>query len=120
MGIRRKALPQQTLLFSELIFRFILGYRVMRTTLYSRGIGLSVFEMRLCPLLANFLKVCVLNLMRSKEIIENLISSSLTEILNRSLTLDREDQIAIHQEFKEWIYGGTNEEDIWVIDRPIK
>ncbi len=58
--------------------------------------------------------------MRSNEIIEDLISSSLTTILKRSLILDRKDQIAIHQEFKEWIYGGTNEEDIWVIDRPIK
>ena len=58
--------------------------------------------------------------MRSNEIIEDLISSSLTTILKRSLILDRKDQIAIHQEFKEWIHGGTNEEDIWVIDRPIK
>ena len=58
--------------------------------------------------------------MRSKENIENLISSSLTEILQRSLNLHKKDQIAIHQEFKEWIYGGTKEEDIWVIDRPIK
>ncbi len=58
--------------------------------------------------------------MRRKEIIEDLISSSITEILKRSLTLDRKDQIAIYQEFKEWIYGGTKEEDTWVIDRPIK
>ena len=58
--------------------------------------------------------------MRNKEIIEDLISSSLTEILKRSLTLDRKDHIAIQQEFKEWIYGGTKEEDIWVIDNPIK
>tara|TARA_B100000700_G_C14446429_1_gene579610 strand:- start:156 stop:332 length:177 start_codon:yes stop_codon:yes gene_type:complete len=58
--------------------------------------------------------------MRSKEVIEDLISSSLKEILKRSLTLDSKDQIAIHHEFKEWIYGGTKEEDIWVIDRPIK
>ena len=55
-----------------------------------------------------------------KENIEDLISSSLTEILQRSLTLERKDQMAIHQEFKEWIQGGTREEDIWVIDRPIK
>ena len=58
--------------------------------------------------------------MRKKEHIEDLISSSLTEILERSLTLDRKDQIAIYQEFKEWIHGDTKEEDIWVIDRPIK
>ena len=92
----------------------------MRIILFSRDRELFVLKMQPCPFLANSLKVCVLNLMRSKEIIEDLISSSLTEILKRSLTLDREDQIAIHQEFKEWIYGGTKEEDIWVIDRPIK
>ena len=58
--------------------------------------------------------------MRKKEHIENLISSSLTKILEKSMTLDRNDQIAIYQEFKEWIHGDSNEEDIWVIDRPIK
>ena len=58
--------------------------------------------------------------MRKKEHIEELISSSLTKILERSMTLDRKDQIAIYQEFKEWIHGDTKEEDIWVIDRPIK
>ena len=58
--------------------------------------------------------------MRRKESIEDLITSSLTKILKRSLTLDRKDQIAIHQEFKEWIHGGTNEENIWIIDHPIK
>tara|TARA_B100000214_G_scaffold370935_1_gene346426 strand:- start:30 stop:203 length:174 start_codon:yes stop_codon:yes gene_type:complete len=57
--------------------------------------------------------------MRRKENIEDLISSSLTEILKRSLSLARNDQIAIHQEFKEWIHGGIKHEDIWVIDRPI-
>ena len=92
----------------------------MRIILFSRDRGLSVLETQPCPFLANSLKVCVLNLMKSKEIIEDLISSSLTEILKRSLTLNRKDQIAIHQEFKEWIYGSTKEEDIWVIDRPIK
>ena len=58
--------------------------------------------------------------MRKKEHIEDLISSSLSKILERSMTLDRKDQIAIYQEFKEWIHGDTKEEDIWVIDRPIK
>ena len=58
--------------------------------------------------------------MRKKEHIEDLISSSLTVILERSMTLDRKDQIAIYQEFKEWIHGDTKEQDIWVIDRPIK
>ena len=58
--------------------------------------------------------------MRNRKNIEDLITESLTVILKRSLTLDRKDQIAIHQEFKEWIHGGTKEEDIWVIDSPIK
>ena len=58
--------------------------------------------------------------MRKEKIIEDLIISSLTEILKRSSILNRKDQIAIHQEFKEWIHGRTKEEDIWVIDRPIK
>ena len=58
--------------------------------------------------------------MRKKEHIEDLISSSLTEILERSMTLNKRDQIAIYQEFKEWIDGNTQEEDIWVIDQPIK
>ena len=58
--------------------------------------------------------------MRKKEHIEDLISSSLIKILERSMTLDRKDQIAIYQEFKEWIHGDTKEEDIWVIDPPIK
>ena len=58
--------------------------------------------------------------MRKKEHIEDLISFSLSEILERSMTLDRKDQIAIYQEFKEWIHGDIKDEDIWVIDRPIK
>ena len=58
--------------------------------------------------------------MRKKKHIEDLISSSLTEILERSIPLDRKYQIAIYQEFKEWIHGDTKDEDIWVIDRPIK
>ncbi len=57
--------------------------------------------------------------MRKKEHIENLISSFLTEILERSMTLDKRDQIAIYQKLKEWIHGDIKEEDIWVIDRPI-
>ena len=58
--------------------------------------------------------------MRKKEYIEDLISSSLIEILERSMSLDRKDQIAIYQEFKEWIHGDSKDEDIWVIDLPIK
>ena len=57
--------------------------------------------------------------MRNRKNIENLITSSLTEILKRSLTLERKNQIAISQEFKEWIHGVTKEEAIWVINNPI-
>tara|TARA_B100000614_G_C14343677_1_gene409968 strand:- start:183 stop:359 length:177 start_codon:yes stop_codon:yes gene_type:complete len=58
--------------------------------------------------------------MRNRKNIEDLISFSLAEILTRSLTLEKNDQIAISQEFKEWIHGVTKEEDIWVINNPIK
>ena len=57
--------------------------------------------------------------MRRAKNIEDLISSSLTEILEKSMILDRKDQIAIYQEFKEWIHGETKEEDVWVLNRPI-
>ena len=57
--------------------------------------------------------------MRNRENIENLIAFSLKELLKKSLTLDRKDQIAINQEFKEWIHGITKEEEIWVVDNPI-
>ena len=58
--------------------------------------------------------------MRNRKNIEDLIAESLTGILERSLTLERKDQIAISQEFKEWLNGVTKEEDIWVINHPIK
>ena len=57
--------------------------------------------------------------MRNRKNIEDLITQSLTEILKSSLTLERKDQIAISQEFKEWIHGVTKEEDIWVVNKPI-
>ena len=58
--------------------------------------------------------------MRNRKNIEDLITSSLTDILERSLTLERKDQIAISQEFKEWLNGVTKDEDIWVVNHPIK
>ena len=58
--------------------------------------------------------------MRNRQNIEDLISDSLTVILKRSLTLERKDQIAISQEFKEWLNGVTKDEEIWVINHPIK
>jgi len=54
--------------------------------------------------------------MRNRKNIEDLITESLTGILKRSLTLERKDQIAISQEFKEWIHGVGKEEDIWVVN----
>ena len=58
--------------------------------------------------------------MRNRQNIEDLISDSLTVILKRSLTLESKDQIAISQEFKEWLNGVTKDEEIWVINHPIK
>ena len=58
--------------------------------------------------------------MRNRKNIEDLIANSLTGILKRSLTLEQKDQIAISQEFKEWLDGITKEEDIWVINNPSK
>jgi len=58
--------------------------------------------------------------MRDRKNIEDLITESLTGILKRSLTLERKDQIAISQEFREWLNGVTKEEDIWVINHQIK
>ena len=72
-------------------------------------------DIHFCSLL-----IGVSNLMRNRKNIEDLITSSLTEILTRSLTLERKDKIAISQEFKEWIHGVSKEEDIWVINHPIK
>ena len=57
--------------------------------------------------------------MRNRENIEDLIAFSLKELLKKSLTLDRKDQIAINQEFKEWIHGISKEEEIWVVNNPI-
>ena len=58
--------------------------------------------------------------MTNRNNIEDFIADSLTEILKRSLTLERKDQIAISQEFKEWLNGITKYEDIWVINHQIK
>tara|TARA_Y100001968_G_scaffold197274_1_gene180906 strand:+ start:391 stop:567 length:177 start_codon:yes stop_codon:yes gene_type:complete len=58
--------------------------------------------------------------MRNRKNIEDLITKSLTEILKRSLTLERKDQIAISQEFNEWINGSTEEDDVWVVNSPIQ
>ena len=64
--------------------------------------------------------MCALTLMTNRKIIEDLITDSLIVILKRSLTLEKKDQIAISQEFKEWLNGVTKDEDIWVINNPIK
>ena len=61
-----------------------------------------------------------LTLMKNRKNVEDLIADSLTKILKRSLTLERKDQIAIAQEFKEWLNGVNKYEDIWVINNPIK
>ena len=58
--------------------------------------------------------------MRNRKDIEDSISESLTRILERSLTLERKDQIAISQEFREWINGPSKELDILMINYPNK
>ena len=58
--------------------------------------------------------------MKNREKIEDLIADSLTRVLKRSLTLERGDQIAISQEFKEWLNGVNREDDILVINNSIK
>tara|TARA_Y100001968_G_scaffold305503_1_gene321403 strand:- start:451 stop:591 length:141 start_codon:yes stop_codon:yes gene_type:complete len=45
--------------------------------------------------------------MRNRKNIENLITSYLKEILNRSSKLEKRYQIEISIEFKEWIHGVT-------------
>ena len=57
--------------------------------------------------------------MKNEVNIEEIIASSLTEILQRSSTLKRQDQIAIFQEFKEWIDGVPKEKEIWVLNHPV-
>tara|TARA_Y100001968_G_scaffold329609_1_gene379331 strand:+ start:999 stop:1172 length:174 start_codon:yes stop_codon:yes gene_type:complete len=57
--------------------------------------------------------------MENIDSIEDKISTSLTEILQKSSTLDSQDQIAILQEFKESIHREAEEEEIWVINCPI-
>ena len=54
--------------------------------------------------------------MKNRENIEDLIALSMTDILKSSLTLDRKDQIAINQEFKEWIYGVSKDEYILFVN----
>ena len=58
--------------------------------------------------------------MTNRNNIEDFIAYSLTGILKRSLILERKDQIAVYQEFKEWLNGVTKDEDIWVINNPLK
>ena len=58
--------------------------------------------------------------MKNRENIEDFITKTLSDILERALALERKDQIAIFQEYKEWLNGVAKEEDIWVINHPIK
>ena len=54
-------------------------------------------------------------LMWNRRNIEDLIVKSLSEILERSLTMQKKDQILISQDFKEWLSGLTKDEYVWVI-----
>ena len=63
--------------------------------------------------------IAIIDFMRNRENIEDSLDFSLEEILKRSSTLDRKDQIAINQEFKEWIHGIEREDDIWLVNNQI-
>ena len=116
MGICRKALPRLPPSFKELFIDLLNENWTMRIVLYSKVRDSRPFLSLSC----HPLKADVFIVMRKKEYIEDLISSSLIELIERSTTLARKDQIAIYQEFKEWIHGDTEQEDIWFIDRPLK
>ncbi len=67
----------------------------------------------------NKLLIDAFSRVRDKKDFEDLITRSLTSVLKRSLSLEREDQIAVSQEFKEWINGVAKEEDIWIVNNQI-
>ena len=58
--------------------------------------------------------------MQEKPNVEELIAESMTLLLIRAQKLPKRERLAISQEFREWIYGETIEEDVLVIDNLIK
>ena len=59
--------------------------------------------------------------MKDKEIIEKILIDGLSKLLKRTSKLNFEDQLAIAQEYKEWIsciaYNDFSEQEILIIDR---
>tara|TARA_Y100001968_G_scaffold20774_1_gene16332 strand:+ start:235 stop:396 length:162 start_codon:yes stop_codon:yes gene_type:complete len=53
-----------------------------------------------------------MDLIMNRKKIEDLITEKIPGVLERSLTLEGEDKVAISQEFKEWSNGVSKEEDI--------
>ena len=58
--------------------------------------------------------------MQEKPTVEKLIADSMTLLLIRAQKLPRKEQLAIAQEFREWLNGSYKVEDILILDTRIK
>ena len=50
--------------------------------------------------------------MSNLQDIEELIADSMTDLMTRAERLDEFDQLAISEEFREWLYEGVRIEDV--------
>ena len=48
--------------------------------------------------------------------LEDIIAESMTLLMDRSNQLHRKDQLAIAQEFREWLTEGFTIEDLWTLN----
>ena len=53
--------------------------------------------------------------MKNSQPLEDIIVDRITFILERSTILNCKDKKAISQEYKEWLYGDSEEEDVLII-----
>lgn len=58
--------------------------------------------------------------MQEKPNVEELIADSMTLLLIRAQKLPKMERLAIAQEFREWLNGNCNVEDILILDTRIK
>ena len=58
--------------------------------------------------------------MKENPIIEELIADSMTLLLIRAQKLPKNERLAIAEEFREWLNGNYNIEDIMTLDTRIK
>jgi len=58
--------------------------------------------------------------MQEKPNVEELIADSMTLLLIRAQKLPKRERLAIAQEFREWLNGICNKEDILILDTRIK